>query len=55
MLIHTSNKKINKIEKVEQRITYKPNGLWYASNKEWIEFSEKHLHKSYKYIYIIKL
>lgn len=55
MLIHTSNEKldIKKLNKVRQIITFKPIGLWYATNKEWINFSKNWA--SYKYMYMIKL
>jgi hypothetical protein len=56
ILIHTSEKKIKRIKTIKQlKCVLKPNGLWYAENKLWIDFSEKVLGKTYKYYYVIRL
>lgn len=54
MLIHTSNIKIKKIYKTKQFDTIKPNGLWYAENKLWLNFAMNILKKTYKHFYVIK-
>lgn len=55
LLIHISNTKIKKIKNIKQTKLYKPRGLWYAPNKEWLEWSEENMKKKYKYIYMIEL
>jgi len=54
MYIHSTNNKIDKIRTVRQRITFKPTGIWFAKNKDWINWSKKNLsNKIYKYNYRI--
>lgn len=57
MLIHTSNNKISKdtLFKREQWPAFKPKGLWYAPNKEWLNYAEKWIDEIYKYIYLVKV
>lgn len=52
MLIHTGSTKIKELVKVDQDDIYKPNGIWYATNKEWINFSKNWASDTHKYIYI---
>lgn len=59
-MIHISCKKISKIEKIpdiEQHNQSKPNGLWVAKNRDWIEFFSQHIGdiKYCKYMYKLKL
>jgi hypothetical protein len=56
MFIHSTNKKIIKLENIKkQYIFFKPNGLWYAKNNDWTEWVCLNIKKKYKYKYHYKL
>jgi hypothetical protein len=58
MLIHFSKNKIETLEYVKQvKICFKPDGLWYGKNDDWIKYYTKNINKinDFKYIYECKL
>ena len=57
MYIHASVKKIKNIYNVKQtNKIFKPLGLWYSLNNEWINYvHENNMDKTYKFFYEIKV
>lgn len=58
MYIHASKKEIKRInfENITLNIFFKPNGLWYTNNKDWINWCKKEQFcNSYKYFYEVKI
>lgn len=56
MYVHSTNKKINKqIVNKKQKTYFKPNGIWYAKNNEWIKWAKKNIDQTYKYNYKITI
>ena len=48
-LVHSSERIINKLKKIKQVDTFKPRGLWYAPDKEWINYSKTMRNNKYSY------